>query len=128
MPCRGRRPGRSRPPCLAAPAAAASPASRRRDPFVPAARARPTPTAPTASPPPDTIKEIVMTTYDRTTPVTVTLRAQRGTVDITAADGAAVQVDVVPLDGSDAAAEAAAQTQVALEGDTLYIQTPNPTS
>ena len=65
-----------------------------------------------------------MQKFDRTTPVTVALRAQSGTVDITAADHTAVQVDVVPLDGSEAAAEAARTTQVGLDGDTLYIQTP----
>jgi hypothetical protein len=65
-----------------------------------------------------------MQNFDRTTPVTVALRAQRGKVDITATDETNVQVDVVPLDGSEAAAEAARNTQVALEGDTLYIQTP----
>lgn len=66
-----------------------------------------------------------MEKFDRTTPVTVALRAARGIVDITASEGAPVVVDVTPMDGSDAAAEAAAQTRVALEGDTLYIQTPH---
>jgi DUF4097 and DUF4098 domain-containing protein YvlB len=62
--------------------------------------------------------------FDRITPVTVSLRAQRGKVDIIAAPDSAVQVDVVPLDGSDAAAEAAANTRVGLDGDTLTIVTP----
>jgi DUF4097 and DUF4098 domain-containing protein YvlB len=66
-----------------------------------------------------------MQEFERTTPVTVALRANRGTVDITAADQAAVQVDVVPLDGSDAAVEAARDTRVALEGDTLVVHTPD---
>jgi DUF4097 and DUF4098 domain-containing protein YvlB len=66
-----------------------------------------------------------MQDFDRTTPVTVALRAHRGKVDITAADGASVQVDVVPLDSTEASAEAAANTRVALEGDTLYVQTPH---
>lgn len=66
-----------------------------------------------------------MQEFDRTTPVTVALRAQRGRVDIVAADNAAVQVNVVPLESSEAAEEAARNTQVALEGDTLYIQTPH---
>jgi DUF4097 and DUF4098 domain-containing protein YvlB len=66
-----------------------------------------------------------MQKFDRTTPVAVALRSSRGTVDITAADGAAVEVDVVPLETSEAAAEAARATQVVLEGDTLYIQTPD---
>jgi DUF4097 and DUF4098 domain-containing protein YvlB len=66
-----------------------------------------------------------MQQFERTTPVTVALRANRGKVDITAADQAAVQVDVVPLDSSDGAAEAARNTRVALEGDTLVVHTPD---
>lgn len=67
-----------------------------------------------------------MEKFDRTMPVHVALRAARGRVDITAAEGAPVVVDVVPMDGSEASAQAAAQTRVALEGDTLYVQTPQP--
>jgi len=66
-----------------------------------------------------------MPTFDRTTPVTVALRAQRGTIDITATDDTVVGVEVVPLDGSEGADEAARNTRVALEGDTLYVQTPH---
>jgi hypothetical protein len=66
-----------------------------------------------------------MEKFDHTTPVTVALRSSRGTVDITAAEGSPVIVDVTPMDGSAAGAEAAQQTRVALEGDTLYIQTPH---
>jgi hypothetical protein len=66
-----------------------------------------------------------MQTFEHTGPVTVAVRAQRGRVDITAADEAAVQVGVAPLDGSAAAAEAARDTYVALEGDTLVVDTPN---
>ncbi len=66
-----------------------------------------------------------MEKFDRIQPVTVALRAARGTVDITAAEGAPVVVDVSPMDGSEAGAEAARLTRVALEGDTLYIQTPH---
>jgi DUF4097 and DUF4098 domain-containing protein YvlB len=66
-----------------------------------------------------------MQEFERTTPVTVDLRANRGTVDITAADQSTVQVDVVPLDGSDAAADAARNTRVALDGDTLVVHTPD---
>ena len=62
--------------------------------------------------------------FDRTTPVTVALKANRGKVDITASDGATVSADIVPLDGSEAAAEAARNTRVSLDGDTLYIQPP----
>jgi hypothetical protein len=68
-----------------------------------------------------------MEKFDRIQPVTVALRASRGRVDITAAEGAPVAVDVQPMDGSPAAADAARLTRVALEGDTLYIQTPQPT-
>ena len=66
-----------------------------------------------------------MQEFDRTTPVTVALRAQHGEVDITATDRAVVQVDVVPLDNSEEAADAARNTRVALEGDTLIVQTPD---
>ena len=65
-----------------------------------------------------------MQTFEHTGPVTVAVRAHRGRVDITAADGAAVQVGVVPLDGSAAAAEAARDTYVALDGDTLVVDAP----
>jgi DUF4097 and DUF4098 domain-containing protein YvlB len=66
-----------------------------------------------------------MQNFDRTTPVTVALRVQRGKVDLLAEDGATVQVEVVALESSEAAQEAARTTRVALEGDTLYIQTPH---
>ena len=65
-----------------------------------------------------------MQTFEHTGPVTVALRAHRGRIDIRAADGASVQVGVAPLDGSAAAAEAARDTYVALEGDTLVVGTP----
>jgi DUF4097 and DUF4098 domain-containing protein YvlB len=63
--------------------------------------------------------------FDRITPVTVSVRAARGKVDIVAADDTAVQVDVVALDGSDASAEAARNTRVELDGDTLIIEPPH---
>jgi DUF4097 and DUF4098 domain-containing protein YvlB len=63
--------------------------------------------------------------FDRITPVTVSVRAARGKVDIVAADDTAVQVDVVPLDGSNASAEAARNTRVELDGDTLIIEPPH---
>jgi DUF4097 and DUF4098 domain-containing protein YvlB len=66
-----------------------------------------------------------MQEFERTTPVNVALRAHRGKVDITAADEASVQVDVVPLDSSDVSTDAARNTRVALEGDTLVVQTPD---
>jgi DUF4097 and DUF4098 domain-containing protein YvlB len=65
--------------------------------------------------------------FDRITPVTVSVRAQRGKVDIVAADNTAVEVDVLPLDGSDASAEAARDTRVELDGDTLIIEPPHTT-
>jgi DUF4097 and DUF4098 domain-containing protein YvlB len=66
-----------------------------------------------------------MQEFERTTPVTVALRANRGTVDITAADRSTGHFDVVPLDSSDAAADAARDTRVALDGDTLVVHTPD---
>jgi DUF4097 and DUF4098 domain-containing protein YvlB len=63
--------------------------------------------------------------FDRITPVTVAVRSSRGKVDIVAADDTAVQVDVVALDGSDTSAEAARNTRVELEGDTLFIEPPH---
>lgn len=65
-----------------------------------------------------------MPEFDRSTPVTVALQAQRGKVDIIAEDRVGVLVEVVPLDGSDASREAAENTVVLLEGDTLAIRAP----
>lgn len=65
-----------------------------------------------------------METFERSDPVTVAVRAGRGGVDITATDTRVVQVDVTPLDGSAAAAQAARDTRVALEGGTLVVDTP----
>lgn len=65
-----------------------------------------------------------MRTFEHTGPVTVAVRAQRGKVEVTAAADGAVEVGVAPLDGSAAAAEAARDTYVALEGDTLVVDTP----
>jgi hypothetical protein len=67
-----------------------------------------------------------MPEFDRTTPVTVALRAHRGKVDITAEEGAAVSADVMALDDSDASRQAAANTTIALEGDTLVVRAPEP--
>src|ERR1700753_1246341 len=63
--------------------------------------------------------------FDRTTPVTVSVRAARGLLDIVASDGRDVQVAVVAMEGSPKAAEAARDTRVEIEGDTLYIQPPS---
>jgi Putative adhesin len=65
-----------------------------------------------------------METFERSDPVTVAVRAGRGGVDITATDTPVVQVEVTPLDGSAAAAQAARDTHVALEGHTLVVDTP----
>lgn len=62
--------------------------------------------------------------FDRITPVTVAVRGNRGRIELTASDGATVSADVEPLDASDAAREAARNTRVVLEGDTLVIQPP----
>jgi DUF4097 and DUF4098 domain-containing protein YvlB len=62
--------------------------------------------------------------FDRITPVTIALHLARGRADIVAADDTAVAVDVVPLDGSEASAEAARDTRVELEGDILHIEPP----
>jgi DUF4097 and DUF4098 domain-containing protein YvlB len=65
-----------------------------------------------------------MPEFDRITPVTVAVRIARGTVDITAADGATVAADVIALDDSDASRQAAAGTRIMLEGDTLVVHAP----
>ena len=62
--------------------------------------------------------------FDRTTPVTVTVRGNRGRIDVTASDGATVSADVEPMDDSEAGHEAARNTRIALDGDTLIIQPP----
>jgi DUF4097 and DUF4098 domain-containing protein YvlB len=65
-----------------------------------------------------------MPEFDRSTPVTVALKTQRGKVDITAEERTTVLVEIVPLDGSDASHQAATGTTVSLEGDTLAIRPP----
>jgi DUF4097 and DUF4098 domain-containing protein YvlB len=62
--------------------------------------------------------------FDRSTPVTVVLRTHGGSVEIVAEERADIQVDVQPMSGNDAAAEAARDTRVVLEEDTLLIQVP----
>jgi hypothetical protein len=59
--------------------------------------------------------------FDRATPVTVTLRAQSGLVEIVAEERLTIEVRVTPFDDSPAAREAAAKTRVELDGDTLLI-------
>ena len=65
-----------------------------------------------------------MPEFDRSTPVTVALRTHRGKVDIVAEDRVSVVADVIPLDDSDASRQAAENTTIALEGDTLVVRAP----
>jgi DUF4097 and DUF4098 domain-containing protein YvlB len=62
--------------------------------------------------------------FDRSTPVTVALRAQGGRVEVTAEERATVEVQVTALDDNDNAREAAHRTRVVLEDDTLLVQVP----
>ncbi|MFI1988701.1 DUF4097 family beta strand repeat-containing protein [Actinoplanes sp. NPDC020271] len=62
--------------------------------------------------------------FDRTEPVTLSLRASAGTVEIHAGPHESVQVEVVPLGDDPAAAQAAENTRVALDGDTLIVAAP----
>jgi Putative adhesin len=62
--------------------------------------------------------------FDRATPVTVALRMHRGVADVTAEDRPGIQVEVLPLDDSTAARDAAGGYQVTLEGDSLIIHAP----
>jgi hypothetical protein len=60
--------------------------------------------------------------FDRSTPVTVVLRAHGGAVEILGEDRLTTTVDVQPMSGN--GAEAAQQTRVVLEDDTLLVQVP----
>ena len=60
--------------------------------------------------------------FDRATPVTVALRAHGGQVEITAEERSTIQVDVTPM--NDNSREAADNTRVVLEDDTLLVQVP----
>ena len=62
--------------------------------------------------------------FDRSTPVTVVLRAHGGSVAITAEERGTVEVDVQPMGGGDTATEAAQRTRVELEDDTLVVEAP----
>ena len=62
--------------------------------------------------------------FDRSTPVTVVLRAHGGHVEIVAEERLTIQVDVQPMDAGEGAADAAAKTRVELEDDTLLVQSP----
>jgi DUF4097 and DUF4098 domain-containing protein YvlB len=65
-----------------------------------------------------------MPEFDRSTPVTVFLRVPSGTVAVHAEERTTVVADVVPLDGSDASRQAAENSVVALDGDTLVVRAP----
>ena len=60
--------------------------------------------------------------FDRSTPVTVVLRAHGGAVEIVAEGRLTTEVDVQPM--SSGGAEAAQNTRVVLEDDTLLVQVP----
>ena len=60
--------------------------------------------------------------FDRSTPVTVVLRAHGGAVEIVAEERLTAQVDVQPM--SAGGTDAAQNTRVVLEDDTLLVQAP----
>jgi DUF4097 and DUF4098 domain-containing protein YvlB len=64
-----------------------------------------------------------MKEFDRSTPVTVSLRLQRGTADLVAEDRPTAQVEFTAPEG----AEATDRFTVALEGDTLVVHAPEST-
>lgn len=61
-----------------------------------------------------------MPIYDRTAPVTLSLRLHRGTAQVTAADVDHISVEVVERGGADAAD----RFTIALDGDTLVVHRP----
>lgn len=64
--------------------------------------------------------------FDRSEPVTLSLRAITGSVEIEAGHHETVQVEVMPLDDNPAAQQTADNTRVVLDGDTLIVAVPNP--
>jgi hypothetical protein len=66
--------------------------------------------------------------FNRSTPVTVAVRTQTGTVEMVAEERDSIVVEVTPVSGSGGAQEAAEKTRVELDGDTLVIQTPGSDS
>ncbi|MEV6492411.1 DUF4097 family beta strand repeat-containing protein [Actinoplanes sp. NPDC051633] len=66
-----------------------------------------------------------MPEFDRSTPVAVALSTHAGTVDIVAEERVSVLAEAHPLDGSDAARNAADNTLISLEGDTLVVSAPD---
>ncbi|GLZ00609.1 DUF4097 family beta strand repeat-containing protein [Actinoplanes sp. NBRC 103695] len=65
-----------------------------------------------------------MPEFDHSTPVTVALSVHAGQVDITAEDRVSVLAEVRPMDGSEASRQAAENTQISLDGDTLTVRAP----
>jgi DUF4097 and DUF4098 domain-containing protein YvlB len=59
--------------------------------------------------------------FDRSTPVTVSLRVQRGTADLVAENRPGIQVEIQPENGAED------RFTVALEGDTLVVHAPQST-
>lgn len=59
-------------------------------------------------------------------PITLSLRAGGGAVDITAEDRTTALVDVRPFDDNDAARNLAEATRVEMHSDTLTVTTPDP--
>jgi DUF4097 and DUF4098 domain-containing protein YvlB len=66
-----------------------------------------------------------MPEFDRSTPVTVALDIRSGRVDITAEDRPSVLAEVHPADGSEASRQAAENTRIDLDGDTLIVRVPD---
>ncbi len=62
--------------------------------------------------------------FDRSAPVTIALRALSGHVEVAAEVRDNIQVEVAALSDNEAAREAARNTRVVLEDDTLLIQAP----
>jgi len=63
-----------------------------------------------------------MYVFDRSTPVTVSLRLQRGTAEVVAENRPDAQVEIIAEDGADDD-----RFTVALEGDTLVVHAPEST-
>ncbi|BCJ40367.1 hypothetical protein GCM10010168_32260 [Actinoplanes ianthinogenes] len=67
----------------------------------------------------------MMYEFDHLQPVTVALRAMAGSVEIDAGDHETVRVEVVPFTDSPASQQAAENTRVVLDGDTLSVTVPH---
>ena len=67
-----------------------------------------------------------MPEFECPTPITVSLRASGGLVDITAEERPTARVDVSPYDDTDASRDLAASTRIEMHGDTLTVTTPEP--